>query len=474
MPSDATSRRGRAESTEVGVIGAGSTQRGHGVVVSPELMAAYEPYVGSLEFLAGTLLEGRTLALEEKQIANLLDGHPGAKLRDLIPVTTRKASGAFFTGSSLASQALAPIAHTIGPESILFDPACGVGDLLVAAARCLPVESDLGATITSWGRQIGGTDIFPEFVRGAKARLILLASSMGISLDYPPSPNWAEAFPELAVGDGISAMVRSSSASHILLNPPYPKVPAPEPCAWGSGKVSQAAVFLEACLAATQPGARIVAILPDVLRTGSLYARWRAMVEARACVDSVQVYGAFDAWADVDVFVLHLTVDSGNSVESVAWWRPAEAAATGSVSEHFDVHVGPVVPHRHKVRGKWHPYVYASRLPAWEEFEGDKSGKRRFIGRTFVPPFVTVRRTSAPSDQQRAVGTIVTGKRPVAVENHLLVLVPKDSDLELCHELLAVLRDQRTSDWLNERIRCRHLTVGALCELPWWSVPSEQ
>ncbi|MBM2812643.1 MAG: hypothetical protein HW416_3402 [Chloroflexi bacterium] len=444
------------------------------MVISRQLMAAYEPYVRSLEMLAGTVLNGRKPPIEEKDFAALLDGHPGSRLRDLIPLATRKASGAFFTGSTLASRAMDQIAHTIGPQSILLDPTCGVGDLLVAAARHLPVDVDLGVTITKWGRQIHGFDIFPEFVRAAKARLVLLASTTNGSSAHEPALNCPDTFPGLAVGDGIGATVLASRASHILLNPPYPRVPAPKGCAWGSGQVSQAAVFLDACLEAATPGARIVAILPDVLRTGSLYARWRAMVEARAGVDSVQVYGAFDAWADVDVFVLHLIVGSGNPTVNVAWWRPAEAAATGRVSEHFDVHVGPVVPHRHKGRGTWHPYVYASRLPAWEEFESDESGKRRFVGRTFVPPFVTVRRTSAPRDQRRAVGTIVNGKRPVAVENHLLVLVPRDSDLERCHQLLTVLRDQRTSDWLNERIRCRHLTVGALRELPWWSPPSEQ
>jgi hypothetical protein len=35
---------------------------------------------------------------------------------------------------------------------------------------------------------------------------------------------------------------------------------------------------------------------------------------------------------------------------------------------------------------------------------------------------------------------------------------------------VARLKDPRTTTWLNERIRCRHLTVGAVRDLPWWNL----
>jgi len=34
--------------------------------------------------------------------------------------------------------------------------------------------------------------------------------------------------------------------------------------------------------------------------------------------------------------------------------------------------------------------------------------------------------------------------------------------------LLASLTDRRTKAWLDERIRCRHLTVSAVRDLPIW------
>jgi hypothetical protein len=65
---------------------------------------------------------------------------------------------------------------------------------------------------------------------------------------------------------------------------------------------------------------------------------------------------------------------------------------------------------------------------------------------------------------------IITGKTAVAVENHLLVLTPVGGSLAACRDVLARLKDDRTDRWLDERIRCRHLTVGAIQELPWWEI----
>jgi hypothetical protein len=91
------------------------------------------------------------------------------------------------------------------------------------------------------------------------------------------------------------------------------------------------------------------------------------------------------------------------------------------------------------------------------------------MGTIFAPPFVAVRRTSSPSDRKRAVGSIILGNRPVAVENHLLVLTPNDGRLESCAELLVLLACDATSDYLNLAIRCRHLTTRSVMGIPWIS-----
>jgi hypothetical protein len=432
-------------------------------------MEGFEPYVRSLESLvlrAGGLASPS--AEDEQQIAATLDGQPSERLRRLVTLPTRRSAGAFFTGQAVADRALGPYMPTLSDLSIVYDPACGVADLLLACARQLPLQHDLATTVAHWGDQLRGLDVHPEFIRAAKARLVLLAVARGMFTGGRPLPPLEQTFPHLRVANALDEMT-AASASHILLNPPYGRVPAPADCAWGTGKVSQAALFLDRCLTDATAGTRIVAILPDVLRTGSLYARWRAAVEARARIESVEVVGAFDSWADVDVFVLRMIVGAPKTVGAIAWWRSDLHIPDECVGDRFKVHVGPVVPHRHKHLGRWHPYVYARLLPPWSAFDVGIAKRRRFSGRLFVPPFVAVRRTSAPGDKARALATIVVGNHPVAVENHLLVLEPCDHSLNECKQLLAVLQNDRTNRWLDERIRCRHLTVGVLRDLPWWN-----
>jgi hypothetical protein len=431
-------------------------------------MDAFAPYVDALEELAWRALNRGSLGPEADHAAAALDGQPGAALRDLVPLTVRRATGAFFTGAALAARAVEPYSGTLSCTSRVVDPACGAGDLLTACARSLPIGPDLATTIAAWGEQLRGFDIHPDFVRATKIRLILLALSRGVPVGTATVPPLHEMFPGLETREGLAGLTLRDAASHIVLNPPYSKAPAPPDCRWGSGKVSLAALFLDRCLTAASPGTRIVAILPDVLRTGSLYAKWRAAVEARAIVESVQVFGPFDAWADVDVFILRLRTTASASEQETRWWKPPISAAAERVSDHFEVHIGPVVPHRHPKLGRWYPYLYARRVPAWGTVNVDVGSRRRFQGRTFMPPFVAVRRTSAPRDRQRAVGTIIVGERPVAVENHLLVLKPHDQSLARCQALLTILGDTRTKLWLDERIRCRHLTAAALRDLPWW------
>jgi len=62
--------------------------------------------------------------------------------------------------------------------------------------------------------------------------------------------------------------------------------------------------------------------------------------------------------------------------------------------------------------------------------------------------------------------TIVRGVRPVAVENHLIVLRPHDHTLRGCRSVVGILESEPASLFLDERLRCRHLTVDAVREIP--------
>ena len=126
-----------------------------------------------------------------------------------------------------------------------------------------------------------------------------------------------------------------------------------------------------------------------------------------------------------------------------------------------------MVPHRHAEAGPLVAYVHARSLPPWTECT-KIAENRKFTGRLFQPPFVTVRRTSRPGDKKRAVASLVLSDEPVAVENHLLVLLPRDGTASTCKQLLARLRSAKTDDWINRRLRCRHLTTAVLTDMPWW------
>src|SRR5258708_11167095 len=92
----------------------------------------------------------RSDAAHPKMVAAALDGQPGVELRRLVPLTTRRANGAFFTGSALARRIVSQFLGGSNPNAIVCDPACGAGDLLIAAAERLPVTSDLRATLGLW------------------------------------------------------------------------------------------------------------------------------------------------------------------------------------------------------------------------------------------------------------------------------------------------------------------------------------
>lgn len=98
-----------------------------------------------------------------------------------------------------------------------------------------------------------------------------------------------------------------------------------------------------------------------------------------------------------------------------------------------------------------------------------RSQMRRSIrgGATHSPPFVTIRRTSKSGSRYRCVGTLVTGKGRIAVENHLIVALPRDGTVETCRKLLELLRSDMATQWMNRRICCRHLTVSSVEDLPW-------
>ena len=253
----------------------------------------------------------------------------------------------------------------------------------------MPTCGTFRETVDSWSERLLGCDVEPDFVETSRLRLLLTAAYRSEQPSSGRVPD--DAFPGLVVGDGLSQHHLASRSDHILLNPPFGYVNAPNGTTWADGRVSEAAVFLERVLEYSPTGVTITAILPDVLRSGTRYRKWRSMVESMVDVSEIETYGLFDKTTDVDVFVLHGT--RSDAADGHVGWTPLHGGA--SVGDFFDVHVGPVVPYRDREIGPAYPFIWPRRLPSSGSFSPE-GVSRRFRGRTFSPPFVAIRRTSVP------------------------------------------------------------------------------
>ena len=422
-------------------------------------------YVEELEaVLLRTWSDGEATA---PSIEAALDGQPYRELRRRTTLAQRRSLGAFFTGQELAGKLVTGSTAQRGLS--IHDPTCGAGDLLLAVARLMPVRATLGATLAFWGKLLSGTDVDATFVRLAKARLALLAKARTGSTRCLGAENLETIFPRITRSDVLTEQLQLADTDWLLLNPPFIRVGVPRDCRWGTGSANAAAVIFDKCIQAAGDGARVSAILPEVLRTGTRYDKWRMQIAERLRKVRVSSWGRFDPQTDVDVFVLTGVVARQGRKTTPAW-TPGEETRSEVITleDLFDVSVGPVVPHRHEDTGRRHPFVAASTVPRWGLVRKPVQS-RGFSGRLFGSPFVVVRRTSSPGDRERAVGAIIASPEKVAVENHLIICRPKDRTLRGCRELLADLQDPRTTRWLNQAIRCRHLTTKHLRELPMWS-----
>jgi len=422
--------------------------------------ASLEAYVAEVEDLVRLAFARPELPPPTvRSISRVLGPEPADVLRTRVELVERRRGGIFLTPSTLANR----LSRGLSPNGDeVLDPACGAGDLLISYAKRLPVCSSLAETLTNWSAVLQGIDLDPLLIRLAKARLALLCRVRSGHADA----NAADAtwFQGVAVGDGMARLRRGSLPSLVLMNPPYRQSAAPGHYPHGTGLVTQAAVFAHNWWDAASAGDRVVALLPDVLRSGARYQKWRIALREATSSLATEVVGQFDRWTDVDVFLLR-AVALGTTAEH---GRSAPTASPCDiVGNRYNISVGDVVPHRDKQIGPMRRYLHAKLLPLGGEFFGPAE-RRRSSGRIVRPPFVVVRRTSRPSSTHpRSPGVVIHGTRPIAVENHLIVIEPKRRSLRACRELLRVLNQPATTSWLNERIRCRHLTVDSLREIPW-------
>lgn len=375
---------------------------------------------------------------------------------DQLTPARRRELGAFFTPPALADSLLELMSPSFTDRAVFLDPTCGAGDLLAAVAR------RLHGGVRSGSVALAGFDIEPSFVATARNRLEALAPSRDSNGSRVSSVDIRE-------GDFLNVS-QLEGVTHILMNPPFGYVDSRGEYEWASGRVSSAAVFLAAAVELAPSGTSIAAILPEVLRSGSRYRAFRHWLEARLVLDAVVPRERFSAEADVDVFLLHgVRRDEGGRCDGhcADWSLFAVEGQTGlRLGDKVRVSVGPVVPHRDTNRGAWTRYLDVRSAASRVTIAAEDLRRRRWSGRIATPPFIALRRTSSPSDRDRAIPTFIEGSEEVAVENHLLVV--ESDNIETLQRAFDSLMDPRTTAWLNRTIRLRHLTVRSIREIPWW------
>lgn len=437
-------------------------------------MRAYKQFVDELECLFAYARYDPNGSADK--IVAATNGQAKSELYRLVSVQTRRKFGAFFTDENTAQFAAEFLKPVVKRGGCVCDPACGAGDLLLACTAHLEPAQDLRSTIMDWSGRIFGWDMQQEFVDACRLRLALKSIERSQSRLRVSSAD-PKLFAGVRVQDGLAPTPDLESVDAVIMNPPFTAMQAPPDTTWAKGVINTSALFLERVVSQVSPGTKIVAILPDVLRSGTRYSRWRQQISQWLTVANTIPLQQFDQTTDIHVFVLVATKKTSAHAAMQDWnsrnlKSQTKAENQSTVGDLFDVSVGPVVEYREPNRGRWLPFLMARDLPAWTKISGDFP-KRRFRGRAAKAPFVVVRRTSRPEDKHRAVATIIGGRDEYAVENHLVILQPKDGKLKSCQPLIDTLKRPETSEFLNHVIRCRHLTVSAVKSIPWTQL-SEQ
>lgn len=175
----------------------------------------------------------------------------------------------------------------------------------------------------------------------------------------------ARLLPNIREGDGQALDLNHPTL--MLLNPPFGSTLTSN-AGWGRGRLGRAAVFTAAVVERLPRRSRLLAILPDVLRSGSNYRNWRAHMSGLLHIETAAPYGQFDAWTDVDIFILRATVEPEHS--SLSEWQFDDAPCGVRLGDLVEIRVGPVVPHRDPHIRRCTPH-----LSSWPE---SAASSRRF------------------------------------------------------------------------------------------------
>ena len=246
-------------------------------------MKQYKSFVRQLETLFNCAKYNPNVFQDEIEAAT--NGLAKSELYLRVPVAIRRKTGTFFTDEHTARIAARFLQSKIEAGGIICDPACGAGDLLLACTDYLPIERNYRQTLSSWEKQLFGYDLQENFVQASRLRLALKCLVKSRS-KIKAGHTLENFFTKITTRDGLIQNSELSRVDGVIMNPPF--------CLWNvsnldwtSGSVNSSAVFVTTILQQLTAGARLVAILPDVLRSGSRYSKWRKKITESSCVENV-------------------------------------------------------------------------------------------------------------------------------------------------------------------------------------------
>ena len=436
-------------------------------LIEREGLSNYSDFVDYLVKTSNNFAQGRiSLSSNKNEIESLINGTNAKAISKFLNNTLRKDQGIFFTSELLAEKVARKLKNELQQGKSICDPACGAGDLFLACIKLMPKKETTTETLSYWSSKIFGQDLNADFVRSAQARLVISSLYLSSIEKNRHLINKKNFFENIVVNDFFEDSSIIQKADCIVTNPPYGNVDLTGKVTWTSGKGQLAALFLDHIINASKDGQRVIAILPDVLRSGSRYGKWRAFINSNSNNLNTEICGKFNNEADVDVFILDFIVSKNSFLENITTFDITSGIkdTTYKMSDYFNISVGPVVPHRDEQIGELSPYIDTSIAILWEEVT--PKNKKKYKCTLKKPPFIALRRTSSPADKPRLKVSIIKGTKNVSVENHLIVMEPKDGKLNTCREFLRVAKSNEANNWVNQKIRCRHLTVSTIREMP--------
>ncbi len=430
-------------------------------------MKNYQNFTQELDDFSKKIEFGNSVGEEDKDLLyEYLNGRASRELEKRINPQTIAKHGIYFTPPELAQIAIKPLLKNLNfPKIKIFDPTCGVADLLLQFCNKLPFSNDLTKTLDSWGEFLIGFDLYQELIDVAKRRLVLKAISLGAKLTKNEKLDFNNLFPGLIKQDIRFWKGKISPNTIVVMNPPFNQNTVSKNITWSTGKTSYAAYFLDIVLKKSVPNTIIAAILPDVLRSGTRYHNWRDEIQNAMSINNIDIFGLFSLSTDVDVFILRGIALKKQKRSTVCFYKRNNGLKT--VGQICRVNIGQVVPFRLTGKGNWMPYLTAKDFKT-SAVINNINKKIRFVGCGIKPPFVAIKRTSNPKDNLRIIPCIVKGNKNIAVENHIIIIKPFDGTVRTCKEIVNNLLNEQTKVWINNRIRCRHLTALSIKELPMW------